>query len=220
MDNYQAIELSDDEIEAIPQDKRIKIVQAQIEGGRAQLLDLYKKLEDEKVMTSELEYKMKELNSIIIDEKKKLQLKQKNNAKLADQLRQVRGDVGTQENKLKSFGIDVNNRSQTLTENDIDRLAAQLDKEQNNVLRLQVQLEKQNAELMKLDIQYKQETETMKFEYNQLVEEKKKVIDLIGLEMQRLNLLKQRNSSALKGISSRALDTQLTAILETLANGS
>ncbi|OHS98049.1 hypothetical protein TRFO_35616 [Tritrichomonas foetus] len=218
MEDYEAIELSDDEIEAIPQDKRVKIVQAQIEGGRAQLVDLYEKLEKEKVMNTELEFKIKELNQMLIDEKKKLQLKQKNNSKLTDQLRQLRGDVGQQEHKLRSFGIDSNNRSQTISNNDIERLAAQLDKEQANVLRLQVQLEKQNGELMKLDLQCKQEAESMKFDFCQIVEEKKKIMDLIGLEMQKLNILKQRNASALKGVSSRALDAQLTAVLESIAN--
>lgn len=217
--NYEAIELSDDELEAIPQDKRVKIVQAQIEGGRAQLADLYQKLENEKVINSELEYKIKELNSILIDEKKKLQMKQKNNAKLTDQLRQLRGEVGAYENKLQTFAVDSNNRSQTLKETDIERLTAQLDKEQANVLRLQVQIEKQNSELTKLDLQSHQESDMMKFELNKLTEEKKKTIDLIGLEMQRLNVLKQRNTSALKGISSRTLDAQLTAVLESLANG-
>ncbi|KAK8896330.1 hypothetical protein M9Y10_014228 [Tritrichomonas musculus] len=219
MTNYEAIELSDDELEAIPQDKRVKIVQAQIEGGRAQLADLYQKLEDEKVMNSELEYKIKELNNLLIDDRKKLQLKQKNNAKLLDQLRQIRGEVGQQENKLRSFETDSHNRSQTLTENDIERLTAQLDKEQSNVLRLQVQIEKQNSELAKLDLQSQQESDMMKFELNKLTEEKKKTLDLIGLEMQRLNILKKRNTSALKGISSRTLDSQLTAVLESLANG-
>ena len=219
MTNYEAIELSDDELEAIPQDKRVKIVQAQIEGGRAQLADLYQKLEDEKVMNSELEYKIKELNNLLIDDRKKLQLKQKNNAKLLDQLRLIRGEVGQQENKLRSFETDSHNRSQTLTENDIERLTAQLDKEQSNVLRLQVQIEKQNSELAKLDLQSQQESDMMKFELNKLKEEKKKTLDLIGLEMQRLNILKKRNTSALKGISSRTLDSQLTAVLESLANG-
>ena len=218
MTNYEAIELSDDELEAIPQDKRVKIVQAQIEGGRAQLADLYQKLENEKVTNTELEYKIKELNNNLIDEKKKLQIKQKNNAKLLDQLRQIRGEVG-QENKLRTFATDSNNRSQTLTENDIERLTAQLDREQANVLRLQVQIEKQNSELAKLDLQSQQESDMMKFELNKLTEEKKKTLDLIGLEMQRLNILKQRNVSALKGISSRTLDAQLTAVLESLANG-
>lgn len=218
MTNYEAIELSDDELEAIPQDKRIKIVQAQIEGGRAQLVDLYKKLEDEKVMNSEYEFKIKELNGILIDERKKLQAKQNSNAKIIEQLRQLRDEVGQYENKLLLIGADSNNQSQTLTENDIDRLTSQLDKEQANVLRLQVQIEKQNNEVANLDIKSRQETDTMKFELNKIIEEKKKIIDLIGLEMQRLTYLKQRNGSLLKGISSRALDAQLTAVLEDLAN--
>ena len=59
----EIIELSDDELEAIPQDKRVKIVQAQIEGGRAELSELYEKLEEQKLSCSELEYKLREIHT-------------------------------------------------------------------------------------------------------------------------------------------------------------
>lgn len=210
-------ELTDEEINAIPQDKRVKIVQAQIEGGRAELADLYEKLANEKMQLSELEFKGNELSAAVIDERKKIQQKEKNNDKLTEHLRDLRNEVAKLEEKLKQIRGDGG--TQPIKDVNVDRLASQLDKEQTNVLKVQAQIERRRNELAQLDLQFQGEAENKQFEYQQLKDEKKKLMDLIGMEMQRLTLLKQRNSSALKGVSSHALDAQLTAVLESLADG-
>lgn len=210
----EVIELSDDELEAIPQDKRVKIVQAQIEGGRAELADLYEKLEEHKLSNSELEYKLREVNSALVDEKKKVQIKQKTNDKYAEELRILRSEIAQHENKLRQLGGSETNPR--LKDADVNKLATQLDREQSNVLKLQAQIEKRRNELMAIDLQHKEETEDMKIELEKLVQEKQKTLDLINLEMQRLNHLKQRKIAALRSIASHTLDAQLTAVLETI----
>lgn len=210
----EVIELSDDELEAIPQDKRVKIVQAQIEGGRAELSELYEKLEEHKLANSELEYKLHELHTALTDERKKVQTKQKANDKFSEELRTLRSEIGQHENKLRQLGGGETNSR--LKDSDINKLATQLEREQANVLKLQAQIEKRRNELMAIDLQYKEETEDMKSELEKLVQDKQKTMDLINLEMQRLNQLKQRKIAALKSIASHTLDSQLTAVLESV----
>lgn len=220
MSENPVIELSDDELEAIPQDKRVRIIQAQIEGGRAELADLYKKLEEYKLSNSELDYKLREVNSAVTDERKKLQQKRKNNDKLSEELKQLRSEVAQHENKLHQLaGGDSDPRTLRLKDSDVDRLAVQLDREQASVLKLQAAIEKRRNELAAVDAQFKAEAEDMKAELESLTQEKKKTLDLIALEMQKLNQLKQRKITALRGIASHTLDSQLTAVLETLGDG-
>jgi small-conductance mechanosensitive channel len=211
------VELDDTEIEAIPQDKRVRIVQAQIEGGRIELANLYQKLEAEKLQNSELEFKIRELNTLLGEERKRLQMKQKSNAKLSDQLKQIRAELGQQEHKLQSLGGDATRSG--AKDGELDRLASQLERENSNVLKLQAQLEKRRNELASIEIQYREETEERSFELDQLVNEKKKLLDLINLEVQKLSQLKQRNMSAIRGLASHTLDAQLTAVLESLGDG-
>ena len=219
MSENPIVELSDDELEAIPRDKRVRIVQAQIEGGRAELADLYKKLEEYKLSNSELDYKLRDINAAVVDERKKLQQKRKNNDKLSEELKQLRAEVAQQENKLHQLAGDDSQRNPKMKESDVDRLAAQLDREQANVLKLQAAIEKRRNELASIDAQFKAETDDMKAEFEALTQEKKKTLDLISLEMQKLNHMKQRKITALRGIASHTLDSQLTAVLETLGDG-
>jgi chromosome segregation ATPase len=213
----QAVELDDAELEGIPQDKRVRIVQAQIEGGRAELADLYKKLEDQKVQSSELEYRARELHTELVEARKRLHVRQKGNDQLSDQLRDLRGEIAQHESKLRSLGGDP--QSLIVRDADLDRLAAQLERESANVLKLQAALESRRNELASIDTQYREEAEERTFELGQLGQERKKLLDLINLELQKLAQLKQRNASAVRGVAAHTLDAQLTAVLESIGSG-
>jgi len=217
MDDGEPVELNDAELEAIPQDKRVRIVQAQIEGGRLELADLYQKLEDQKVQNSEFEYRIRELTAEVADERKKLQVRQKSNDKQSEQLRDLRNEIAKDENKLRSLGGDTTSLS--LRDADLERLASQLERESSNVLKFQAAIEKRRNELAAIELQYREESELLNFELTQLSQEKKKLLDLIALEMQKLQQTKQRNQAALRGVSAHTLDAQLTAVLESLGAG-
>jgi chromosome segregation ATPase len=177
-----AVELNDTEIDAIPRDKRVRIVQAQIEGGRLELSGLYKKLEDAKVQNSELEFRIRELTAELADERKKGQTRQKANDKLSEQLRELRTQIGKQETKLRSIGGD--GASLALKDADMERVAAQLERENANVLKLQAAIERRRNELAAVDAQCREEGDARSFELAQLAQEKPKLIDLINLELQ------------------------------------
>jgi small-conductance mechanosensitive channel len=211
------VELSDTEIEAIPQDKRVRIVQAQIEGGRLEIANLFQRLESEKIQNSELEFKVRELATLLDEERKRLKLKQKSNATLTDQLRQLRTEVGQQEHKLQTLGGDTSRGSGRDAE--LDKLANQLEREQANVLKFQAQIQRARNELASIELQYREETEEKMCELDQLTNEKRKLIDLINLECQKLSQLKHRNVSVLRGLASHTLDAQLTAVVESGGDG-
>jgi hypothetical protein len=139
------------------------------------------------------------------------------NETLSEQLRDTRSDIAQQETKLRSLGGDAQFR--TLRDADVDRLAAQLERESANVLQLQASLETRRNELATIDAQYHDNGEERTFELSQSSQERRKLLDLINLELQRLTQLKQRNASALRGLASHALDAQLTAVLESIGAG-
>jgi chromosome segregation ATPase len=210
----QFVELNDADIAAIPRDKRIRIIQAQIDGGRAELADLYKKLETEKVQNTELEFRIRELDGSLTDERKKLQGRQRANDKLSEQLKQIRAEIGQKESRLKALGGDL--QALVGRDSEVDRMANQLDKEQANVLRLQAQIEKRRNELMAIDLQYKEESEERRLELEQISFEKRKMLDLLNLELQKMGQMRQRNVSALRSVASHGLDAQLTAVLSSM----
>jgi chromosome segregation ATPase len=212
----EVVELNDTEIAAIPQDKRVRIVQAQIEGGRAELTELYGKLENQKVQNSELEFRIRELHTELVDTRKRLHGRQKSNDKLSEQLRELRSEIAQQETKLRSIGGD--SQVQSGRDADVDRLAAQLERENANVLKLQATLESRRNELATIDAQYREDAAERTFELNQLSQERRKLLDLISLELQKVTQLKQRNGSAVRGLAAHALDAQLTAALESMGS--
>lgn len=211
-----ATELTDDDIIAIPQDKLVKILNAQIEGARSELSSLYSNLEEEKLSVTELEYKHRELEAILNDEKRKLQMKEKNKQTLNKQLVELRNKIAEQEAKIKHF--KGSNDENTIKSSEIERLTQQVEKEAGNVLKYQALIEKRRNELAAIDAQYANELDAINYEIKVTNDEKNKFIDLIDLYMQKLVLIKQRNEACLKSVVSHSLDAQLTSTLETFAN--
>ena len=211
-----ATELTDEDISAIPQDKLVKILNAQIDGARSELQSLYSSLEEEKLSVTELEYKHRELEAILNDEKKKLQFKEKSKQTVNKQLIDLRGKISEQESKIKHF--KGGSEGDTIKASEIEKLQSQLEKEAGNVLKYQALIEKRRNELAAIDSQFANELDAIQYEIKLTNDEKNKIIDLIELHMQRLSLMKQRNEACLKSVVSHSLDSQLTATLEEFAN--
>ena len=211
------VELSDDEIFAIPLDKRVKILQAQIDGARSELSDIYEKLEQEKLAEAETMYKLNDITSILSEEKKKLQIKIKSKEKLNAELVDLRNNAGKLEEKIRSLGLDVPSGA-TIKESEVEKLLSILEKEQNTVLKYQALIEKRSHELFSISKQCEGDIESLQLEIQANENEKKKMLHIISLEMKKLSILKQRNETIMNTIASISLDSHLTAVLESFAN--
>ena len=95
------VELDDEEIFAIPEDKRAKIIQAQIEGGRLEIDELYEKLTHEHENVSELEYSIRELTAAVTEERRKTQTNVKQREKIKQDLLKKRTEISDLEAKLR-----------------------------------------------------------------------------------------------------------------------
>ena len=210
------VELDDEEIFAIPQDKRAKILQAQIEGGRLEIAELYENLTKEHEAVSELEYSIRELSAALTEEKRKTQQNIKQREKVKQDLQKKRQEVAELENKLRALSGDSN--GDTIRNSEIEKLQQELEKEEGNVLRYRALIEKRNNEILAVKYKFQGELEQIEFDEKNVANEKSKLLDLIDLQSQRLALLKERNIECIKSISSHALDAQLTATLEAFAN--
>ena len=212
--NHQAqVELTDQDFQFLSNENRLKILRGQIENGRNTLADLYGELEQDKVQRIELDFKIRELHSVLNEEKKRQLPKQKQVAMLEDQLRKIRGDKSLLENKLQELGNDKNEVTGSKGAK-IEKLQLQLDKEQANVLKLQAAIEKRRNQLATIDAQVQAEANSAIEEIHNIIDERKKTLDLIELESQLLALLKKRNETQMIMIASQSLDTELTAVLE------
>ena len=209
------IELEDEELFAIPQDKRAKIIQAQIEGGRTEIADLYESLTKEHDSVAELEYSIKELTAYVNEERRKVQANTKQRDKTKQDLLKRRSEVSELETKLRSYGGD--HRGDTIHNSEIDKLTQALEKEEANVLKYRALIEKRNNEIKTVDLQFQGDMEQLEIDEKNVSNERAKLIDLIELNMQRLSLMKQRNEECLKSVASHTLDAQLTATLESFA---
>ena len=210
------VELDDEEIFAIPQDKRAKILQAQIEGGRLEIAELYENLTKEKENVSELEYSIRELTAAVAEEKRKTQSNVKQRDKVKQDLLKKRTEIADLETKLRTLGGD--HKGDTIRDSEIGKLQQALEKEEATVLKYRALIEKRNNEILAVDYKFKSDQEQLEFDEKTVAAEKAKLLDMIELQMQRLTLLKERNIDFIKSISSHALDAQLTATLETFAN--
>ena len=211
------VELTDQDFQFLSNENRLKILRGQIENGRNTLKDYYGKLEQAKVQRIELDFKIRELNSVLAEEKKRQLPKQKQVAALEEQLRKIRADKSLLENKLQELGNDQTQVTGSKGAT-IEKLQLQLDKEQANVLKLQAAIEKRRNELATIDAKVQADANSAAEEIQNLLDERKKTLDLIELESQRLALLKKRNETQMIMIASQSLDSELTATLESNNN--
>lgn len=205
-------ELDDDEINNIPADLKVRVVQLQVEKGREELQEAYKQFEQVKVDLVDLEFNEKELQNNIASEKKKLQVNNKNKDNRANELRKIHNQLSQLEDKLRQLGPE--HKGNTIKDSEVNELVRNIENAESTVLKLQVQLEKRTNELQALDLNFKSEVDQLDFDLRKLEEEKKKTMELIGLHMHKLSLLKQKNISLMRSVAASSLDAQLTAKLE------